>query len=270
MAYMRGIRIENRVKAGMEKSIPKTALVTASGKRLGRAIAEDLASHGFAIAIHANGSTPEAEDLAASLRRDGHQATVLKADLRDIAATAGLMTAANAALGPIGLLVNNASVFIEDSAGEFDAESFSAHFDLHVRAPSILGAQFFKQLPADAEGLIVNIIDQRVLALTPHFYSYTLSKSALWTATQTMAQAFAPRVRVNAIGPGPTLKSVRQEEKDFKAQIDALPLLRGPRLEEFGRTIRFLFDTPSITGQMIALDGGQHLAWNAPDAEIIE
>ncbi len=254
----------------MEKGIPKTALVTGSGKRLGRAIVEDLARHGFAVAIHVNGSVDEAEALADDLRRDGARAAVLAADFRDIAQTAALMAAANAALGPIGLLVNNASVFLEDDASAFDAESFSAHFDLHVRAPSILGAAFFRQVPDDARGLIVNIVDQRVLAPTPSFYSYTLSKSALLAATRTMAQAFAPKVRVNGIGPGPTFRSTRQEEADFQAQIDALPLGRGPELAEFGRTIRFLFDTPSITGQMIAVDGGQHLAWHRPGTEIVE
>ncbi len=250
----------------MKASILKTALVTGSAKRLGAAIAEDLARHGFAIAIHGNGSIEEAQALAERLRAEGHEAVALKADLRDVKETTELMRMASAELGPIGLLVNNASVFLEDSADRFEAEHFAAHFDLHVRAPAILSAGLVQQLPADAQGLIVNIIDQRVLALTPRFFSYTLSKSALMTATHTMAQAFAPKVRVNAIGPGPTLKSVRQTEADFQAQIDALPLEQGPRLEEFGRTIRFLFDTPSITGQMIALDGGQHLAWRVPGA----
>lgn len=254
----------------MEKGIPKTALVTGSGKRLGRAIVEDLARHGFAVAIHVNGSIDEAEALADGLRRDGARVAVLAADFRDIAQTAALMGAANAALGPIGLLVNNASVFLDDGADTFDPESFSAHFDLHVRAPSILGAAFFRQVPDDAKGLIVNIVDQRVLAPAPSFYSYTLSKSALLAATRTMAQAFAPKVRVNGIGPGPTFRSTRQEESDFQAQLDALPLGHGPELAEFGRTIRFLFDTPSITGQMIAVDGGQHLAWQRPGTEIVE
>ncbi|MCM2473948.1 SDR family oxidoreductase [Rhizobium sp. CG5] len=255
----------------MQNKIEKTALITGAARRLGRAIAEDLAAHGFAVAVHANQSTAEAEALAADLRRRGGRAVAVKADLRQIDETAGLIEAAAAELGPIGLLVNNASVFQEDSAERFDAEVFAAHFDLHLRAPSILAAAFAAQVPADREGLIVNIIDQRVLALKPTFYSYTLSKAALWTATQTMAQSFAPRIRVNAIGPGPTLISDRQAPEDFQAQIDSLPLKRGPELGEFGRTIRFLFDTPSITGQMIALDGGQHHIWHIPGtAEIRE
>lgn len=250
----------------MTGSILRTALVTGSAKRLGRAIAEDLSRHGFAIAVHANHSIDEAEAFVASIRDQGGRAVALQADLRDGQAAASLMARANAALGPVDLLVNSASAFIEDSAETFEAETFDRHFDVHVRAPAILSAELLRQLPADSNGLIVNIIDQRVLNPSPRFFSYGLSKATLHAATYTMAQAFAPRVRVNGIGPGPTLRSARQTEADFQAQIDALPMERGPELREFGQTIRFLFDTPSITGQMIALDGGQHLAWRAPGA----
>ncbi|MGO7867824.1 SDR family oxidoreductase [Rhizobium leguminosarum] len=249
----------------------RSALITGAAKRIGRAIAEDLAANGFSVAIHANGSIGEAEELVAELRRKGYRATALQADLTDIGETGELITRASEALGPLDLLVNNASVFQHDSARSFNAATWALHFDLHVRAPSILAAAFAQQMPAEAAGLIVNIIDQRVWALRPSFYSYTLSKSALWTATQTLAQALAPRIRVNAIGPGPSMPSERQAMEDFQAQVSALILQRGPALEEFGQTIRFLYDTPSITGQMIALDGGQHLAWQTPDvAEITE
>ncbi|MGR9344329.1 SDR family oxidoreductase [Rhizobium leguminosarum] len=249
----------------------RSALITGAAKRIGRAIAEDLAANGFSVAIHANGSIGEAEELVAELRRKGYRATALQADLTNIGETAALVAKASEALGPLDLLVNNASVFQHDSARSFNAATWALHFDLHVRAPSILAAAFAQQMPAEASGLIVNIIDQRVWALRPSFYSYTLSKSALWTATQTLAQALAPRIRVNAIGPGPSMPSERQAMEDFQAQISALILQRGPALEEFGQTIRFLCDTPSITGQMIALDGGQHLAWQTPDvAEITE
>ncbi len=267
---MPSITPEKTHQIDMKNNIPRTALITGSAKRLGRAIALDLARHGFAIAIHSNHSTREAEALVDEIRGLGARAFAFQADLRDTKATAGLVPAAASALGPIGLLVNNASVFLEDSAESFEADIFDQHFDVHVRAPAILSSALCQQLPADLEGLIVNIIDQRVLAPTPRFFSYGLSKSTLYAATHTMAQAFAPRIRVNAIGPGPTLKSVRQADEDFQAQIDALPLERGPELGEFGRTIRFLFDTPSITGQMIALDGGQHLAWRTGAAEINE
>ncbi|MDV4158703.1 MULTISPECIES: SDR family oxidoreductase [Rhizobium] len=249
----------------------RSALITGAAKRIGRAIAEDLAANGFSVAIHANGSIGEAEELVAELRRKGYRAIALQADLTDIGETGALVAKASEALGPLDLLVNNASVFQHDSARSFNAPTWALHFDLHVRAPSILAAAFAQQMPAEAAGLIVNIIDQRVWALRPSFYSYTLSKSALWTATQTLAQALAPRIRVNAIGPGPSMPSERQAMEDFQAQVSALILQRGPALEEFGQTIRFLYDTPSITGQMIALDGGQHLAWQTPDvAEITE
>ena len=255
----------------MAGSIAKTALVTGAAKRLGRAIALDLAAHGFAIAVHANTSVDEARTLAADIRMRGGKAHAFQADLRDIAQTSALIGEVHEMLGPVSLLVNNASVFEDDTAETFNPETFSAHFDIHVRAPSILAAALVGQLPQDGGGLIVNIIDQRVWALTPRFYSYTLSKSALWTATRTLAQGLAPRIRVNAIGPGPTFRSDRQTDADFQAQLDGLLLNHGPALAEFGRTIRFLFDTPSITGQMIALDGGQHLTWRTSgETEIVE
>ncbi|MBB4954358.1 NAD(P)-dependent dehydrogenase (short-subunit alcohol dehydrogenase family) [Agrobacterium vitis] len=260
----------------MPQHSAKTALITGAAKRLGRAIAEDLAAHGFAVAIHANTSLAEAEALAAAIRAKGGSAVALQANLRNPDETEALVAQAAAKLaadgfGPLDLLVNNASIFLEDGADSFDDDRFAAHFDIHVRAPAILSAAFYHQVPETGTGLIVNMIDQRVLALKPTFFSYTLSKSALWTATQTMAQAFAPRIRVNAIGPGPALKSERQDIADFQAQIATLPLKRGPEITEFGSTIRFLFDTPSITGQMFALDGGQHLIWPGADGtEIAE
>ncbi|MGA1801272.1 SDR family oxidoreductase [Rhizobium sp. HT1-10] len=243
----------------------RSALITGASRRIGSAIARDLASHGFNIAIHSNRSTDEAEALVAELRQSGIRAIQVKADLQNNSEVLSLVEQAKSVLGPLDLLINNASVFRRDDASNFDGEAFDAHFAVHVRAPSILSADFARQLPEGVQGLIVNMIDQRVWALNPRFYSYTLSKSALWTATQTLAQSFAPRIRVNAIGPGPTLASSRQSPEDFQAQIDGLIMKAGPGLEEFGRTIRFLFDTPSITGQMIALDGGQHLAWETPD-----
>ncbi|MEK1896009.1 MAG: SDR family oxidoreductase [Rhizobium sp.] len=249
----------------------RTALVTGAAKRIGRAIVEDLAANGFSIAIHASRSIGAAENFAAELRRSGSRAVAVQADLEKIDETSDLIRKVSETLGPIDLLVNNASVFHEDSVRHIDAKAWDEHFAVHVRAPSILSANFAAQLPEETDGLVVNIIDQRVWALRPSFYSYTLSKSALWTATQTMAQALAPRIRVNAIGPGPSMPSERQSQEDFQAQVSALILKRGPKLEEFGKTIRFLYETPSITGQMIALDGGQHLAWQTPDvAEIME
>jgi NAD(P)-dependent dehydrogenase (short-subunit alcohol dehydrogenase family) len=236
-----------------------TALVTGGAKRIGRAIAEDLAAHGFAVAIHANRSLAEAEALAARIVAGGGRAAAIRADLTDMVATGGLVAAAEAALGPVSLLVNSASIFADDSVLDFDWENWDRHFAIHLKAPALLAQNFAKALPRGREGLIVNIIDQRVWRPTPRYFSYALSKSALWTATQTMAQALAPRIRVNAIGPGPTLKNLRQDDADFARQVDGLMLKRGPALEEFGATIRYLWQARSVTGQMIALDGGQHL-----------
>ncbi|WP_426123233.1 SDR family oxidoreductase [Pararhizobium sp. PWRC1-1] len=249
----------------------KTALVTGGARRIGKAIVEDLAAHGFAVAIHANTSLTEAEALAAEIRSRGGKAAAVVADLADTASVRTVMEKAVSALGPLGLLVNNASLFKKDSLDEFDETIWDRHFALHVKAPSLLVRDFATQLPGENSGLVVNIIDQRVWAPNPRFYSYMLSKSALLTATKTMAQALAPAIRVNGIGPGPTLPNERQNKDDFDTQVEALILKRGPQLDEFGRAIRFLFDTPSITGQMIALDGGQHLAWETPDIlEIVE
>lgn len=240
-------------------------LVTGGAKRIGRAIVEDLAAHGFGVAIHCGRSRREADDLAATITTGGGRAVVLQANLTDMAAVDRLVAEAQLALGPISLLVNSASAFDNDSIADFDWETWDRHFALHVKAPALLAKNFAAALPLGMEGLIVNIIDQRVLRPNPHFFSYSLSKAALWAATKTMAQALAPRIRVNAIGPGPTLPSPRQDEAAFAAQLDGLLLKHGPALSEFGATIRYLWEARSVTGQMIAIDGGQHLAWQTPD-----
>ena len=241
------------------------ALVTGGAKRIGKAIVEDLASHGFAVAIHANRSRDEADALAAGINQSGGCAAVVSADLTDMDAVSDLIGQAETTLGPISLLVNNASLFVDDSIEDFDWQAWDRHFAIHVKTPALLAQNFARALPEGQEGLIVNIIDQRVWRPTPRYLSYALSKSALWTQTQMLAQALGPRIRVNAIGPGPTLKNARQDDSDFDAQLAGLILKRGPELSEFGATIRYLWDARSITGQMIALDGGQHLAWQTPD-----
>lgn len=241
------------------------ALVTGGAKRIGAAIAADLAASGFAVAVHCNRSTEAADDLVAHIGRSGGVARVFRADLADHDSVAALAAGVEETLGSLRLLINNASIFEPDSAQGPDWDLWGTHFALHLKAPVQLSAEMVRRLPAGQTGLIVNIVDQRVWRLTPQFFSYTLSKAALWTATRTMAQAYAPAVRVNAIGPGPTLANERQQPGDFDAQQDGLLLRKGPMLTEFGRTIRYLWETPSITGQMIALDGGQHLAWQTPD-----
>ncbi|TPM36361.1 SDR family oxidoreductase [Mesorhizobium sp. B2-3-3] len=241
------------------------ALVTGGAKRIGKAIVEDLAGHGFAVAIHSNRSHDEADALAARINQAGGRAVAVGADLTDMADVAGLIGQAQAALGPISLLVNNASLFVDDSVEDFDWQAWDRHFAIHVKTPALLARNFVRSLPDGQEGLIVNIIDQRVWRPTPRYFSYALSKSALWTQTEMLAQALGPRIRVNAIGPGPTLKNQRQNDSDFDAQVAGLILKRGPELPEFGATIRYLWEARSVTGQMIALDGGQHLAWQTPD-----
>lgn len=241
------------------------ALVTGAGRRIGRAIAADLAASGFQVAIHAHSSMTEAEGLAGEILAAGGRATVVNGDLTQPQTPAQVMTRAREALGPVRLLVNSASIFERDEIGDIEIERYERHQAIHTRAPILLTQEMAAALPANTTALVVNIIDQRVWKLTPQFFSYTLSKAALWTATQTMAQALAPRIRVNGIGPGPTLANTRQQAEDFARQAGAVLLKRGPALAEFGRTIRFLWETPSITGQMIALDGGQHLAWETPD-----
>lgn len=248
----------------------KTALVTGGARRIGASIASDLARNGFNVAVQFASSETEAEALAANLRKFGVDVVALEADLLRSDDCQTLFQQARDAIGPIDLLVNNASIFVDDGASSFNEDTFDRHMAIHLKAPSILSADMFAQDDVPA-GLIINIIDQRVWNLTPNFYSYTLSKAALWTATQTMAQTFAPKLRVNAIGPGPTLQNERQDPADFQKQIDGLILKRGPDLAEFGATIRYLYSVNSVTGQMIALDGGQHLAWETPDiAGIVE
>lgn len=244
---------------------PKTALVTGSAKRIGRAIAEDLAAHGFDVAIHCNRSRAEADALAADIRAKGRRVAVVAADLSDDGAVEGLVGRAVEALGPVGLLVNNASAFEPDLADDFEWPTWDRHFALHLKAPVMLTRRFAAALPADREGLVVNLIDQRVWKPTPRYFSYALSKAALWGATRMLAQSFAPHVRVNGIGPGPTLANIRQSAADFEGQTAAVLLGRGPALGEFGATIRYLWEARSVTGQMIAIDGGQHLAWQTPD-----
>jgi NAD(P)-dependent dehydrogenase (short-subunit alcohol dehydrogenase family) len=241
------------------------ALVTGGARRIGRAIVEALAAEGRPVAIHCNNSREEANAIAARIIQGGGRATVIVGNLAELDGIEEMVAAAEAAIGPIGLLVNNASQFQNDSVSGLGATQLNSHLSTNLVAPCMLAAAVAKRLAPESTGLIINIIDQRVLRPTPMFFSYSLSKAGLWWATQTMAQALAPRIRVVAIGPGPTLRSARQEESDFHRQSEAVPLGHGPHLAEFGRTIRWLIETPSVTGQFIALDGGQHLSWQTPD-----
>lgn len=240
-------------------------LVTGGAKRIGSHIAQDLAARGYPVIIHCNRSTTAAEELAQRIRDQGGKAAIVAADLADSAQVAKLIDDAQQHFGPIEVLINNASLFEDDRIGTLSNDLWDRHFAIHVKAPVFLAEAMAEALPQDKQGLIVNITDQRVLKLNPQFLSYTLSKTALWTATRTLAQALAPAIRVNAIAPGPTLPSERQNMQDFQKQVDAVLLKKAPLLDEFATTIDYLWNTRSITGQMIVLDGGQHLAWETPD-----
>ncbi len=249
--------------------LPRAALVTGGAQRIGRAIALALADAGWAVAIHHRSSAGEAEDLANAIRARGGKATALAADLAREDETASLVERAQAALGPLGALVNNASVFERDEALDVTRESWDQHMEVNLRAPFVLSQEFARRLPAGRKGAIVNLLDQRVWNLTPHFTSYTLSKTGLWALTRTLALALAPAIRVNGVAPGPVLPSSRQTQAQFDAQARATPLGRATPPEEIAAAVLFLLAAPSVTGQMLALDGGQHLHWAPPSGDAI-
>lgn len=240
-----------------------TALVTGAGRRIGRAIALELGRAGFAVAVHYATSRGEAEAVVAEIRAAGGNATALAADLADADALADLVAAAASALGPLTCLVNNASVFLDDRIETMRVEDWDRQQAVNLRAPVLLARHFARALPPGMGGNVVNIVDQRVLRPTPEFFSYAVTKAGLWAATRMLAQAFAPSIRVNGVGPGPVLKSIHQSEADFAAEAGTTLLGHGASPEEIAAAVRFLVDQPAITGQMIAVDGGQHLLWQA-------
>lgn len=242
--------------------IPRTALVTGAARRLGRAMALELAAAGFAVALHYSRSSEEAAQLAEEITAAGGKAVLVAGDLSREDHMERVVPLAQAALGPIGVLVNNASTFERDEVDCATRASWDYHMEVNLRAPFVLSQAMAAALPADAQGVIVNMIDQRVWNLTPHFTTYTLSKAGLWTLTQTLALALAPRIRVAAIGPGPALPSVRQSQEQFAAQCATTPLACGTSPEEIASGLRFILAARSFTGQMLALDGGQHLQWS--------
>ena len=236
------------------------ALVTGAGRRIGRAIAEGLAKQGWSVAVHGRTSDADLNAVAAGIVRGGKRAAIVAADLADEAAVTQLIPrAAKALRGPITLLVNNASAFEHDDWDTATRESWDLHMEANLRAPFVLTQAFARALPAEAEGVIINLLDQRVWNLTDQFVSYTVSKAALWTLTQTMALALAPRIRVAGIGPGPTMPSKHQSDEQFAAQAAATPLGIPATTADIVRAVQFIVNTPSFTGQMLALDGGQHL-----------
>ena len=253
----------------MMDAIEHVALVTGAGRRIGRSIALDLARHGWAVAVHYRRSAAEAEEVVREITAAGGHAATVRADLAVESEAAALVPAAAAALGPLSLLVNNASVFVNDTIDTGTRESWDLHIETNLRAPLVLTQHFAAQLPEDRAGNVINILDQRVWNLTPNFMSYTVSKTALWTLTRTLALALAPRIRVNGIGPGPTLKNERQSDRHFEAQWRSVPLQRPTAPEEICHAVRFILDAPAMTGQMVALDGGEHLAWAQPRRGVV-
>jgi len=236
-------------------------LVTGGAKRIGRAIVDRLACDGWHIAIHYNDSAEDAEQLAGEIRDGGGKAVALQADLTDEAAVGQLAIDAADALGGLNALVNNASVFKRDDLNDDNRAIWDLHMAMHVRAPYVLTRALLQGLHADTDGAVVNIVDQRVLNPSGHFLSYTLSKMALWDQTQVLARAMAPRVRINAVGPGPVLPSSRQSGDDFDRQARQTPLGHAVAPAEIATATAFLLDAPSVSGQIIAVDAGQHLNW---------
>ncbi len=248
---------------------PGTALVTGAGARLGRAMAEALGEDGWRVIVHYRSSQPGAEAAAHAICSAGGWARTLACDLSSERARQGLVAEAAALAGaPVTLLVNSASTFENDTAADHSRASWDHHMEANLRAPVHLAQQFAAALPAGEKGLIVNLIDQRVWKLNPQFFTYTLSKAALWQATRTLAQALAPSIRVNAIGPGPTLQSIHQSPEAFAAEKAATLTGEGSSPAEIVRALRYLIAASSVTGQMIASDGGQHLVWQTPDTQI--
>lgn len=258
----------------------KRALVTGAGARLGQAMAVYLAERGYDVAVHYSQSVDGAEETAAAIRALGRVAVTLQADLTSEAQTQALMPAAVEALGgPITCLINNASIFEYDNLGTATRNSWDRHLESNLRAPFVLTQAMSRDIPDAvpdemgepiAQGLVVNMLDQRVRKLTPEFSSYTIAKMGLWALTQTAAQSLAPKIRVNAIGPGPTLKGHRQSEDHFQRQRSNTILGRGSNPSDIVAALGYFLDAPSVTGQLICTDGGQHLGWKTPDVVGLE
>jgi NAD(P)-dependent dehydrogenase (short-subunit alcohol dehydrogenase family) len=248
----------------------KTVLVTGAAKRLGRAIALDLGSRGWSVAVHYNSSQADAEETVAALHEKGVHAAAINADLSMEDDAQRLIARASEAVGPLTALVNNASVFESDSIHTVTRASWNKHVETNLRAPLVLAQNFAEQLLEGEQGAIVNLLDQRMLKPTPQFLSYGVSKAGLHWLTVTLAQALAPRIRVNAVAPGPTLKNERQSEAHFKRQQASTILGHGASPEDVAAATRYLLEASAVTGQTIAVDGGQHLVWRTADVSGVE
>ena len=256
------------------------ALVTGAGRRLGRAMALYLAQQGLAVAVHYATSADAAREVVDEITASGARATALQADLLDETQVTPLIDRAAQALGqPVTCLINNASIFEYDTLATASRTSWDRHIESNLRAPFVLTQALAAQVPDPvvdamgepvAQGLVINMIDQRVRKLTPEFMSYTIAKMGLWAFTRTAAQALAPRVRVNAIGPGPTLQGARQSADHFAHQRAATVLERGANPSDITGALGYFLTAPSVTGQLLCVDGGQHLTWQTPDVLGVE
>lgn len=241
-------------------------LITGGAKRIGKALCQCFAQNGFNVAIHYNSSKAPADALAHDLTSHGVKTTTVQADLADEAALSSMIDSASTALGaPLTGLINNASLFEDDDWDTAEGDLWHRHHAINLRAPYLLSRHFAKQAPKGANAAVINILDQRVWNLNPQFFSYTLTKSALWTMTQTLAQALAPTIRVNGVGPGPVLQSIHQDSSVFDNEVAGTPLEQSVEPEEIAQACLYLVNAKKVTGQMIAVDSGQHLGWRTPD-----
>jgi len=240
-------------------------IITGGATRIGAAIAEDLANGKNQITIHYNKSKKKAKQLRNILERKGSKIFLIKADLNKISELNKIINFANVKMKGVNCLINNASLFENDSVKNFSIKRWNKHLNINLRAPVILIKQFSKLVPKNVKANIINIIDQRVFKLTPFFLSYTLSKTGLYTLTKTSAMSLAPNIRVNGIAPGPTIKNKRQSLKHFRKQYLSTLLKKSVDTKEICSTIKFLIINKSITGQVIAIDSGQNLNWKTPD-----
>ncbi len=250
----------------MVQAAPRgVALVTGGAKRIGRALCLAVAKIGYDVAIHHRGSGPDAQSLITEIEALGRRAEAFQADLSREDEIQALIPTVAQRMGPVTLLINNASLFHDDRVGSLSRASWDAHMQTNLRAPLVLAEGLAAQLPPGQDGQVINLLDQRALKPNPQFFTYSLTKAALWHATKTLAQALAPHIRVNGVGPGPTLASIHQDDETFAAEAANTLLQKPADPGQIAAAVLYLIDAASVTGQMIAVDGGQHLAWRTAD-----
>ena len=245
----------------LKSMTPGVAIVTGGSKRIGKSIVKKLSFLGWKVIIHYNSNKNDALSLQKEIQKKGGAASIIKANLNSSKATEELISKSEKKFGKLTLLVNNASIFENDSVHSLTIDTWDIHNNVNTKAPLLLSQSFAKLLPKKEPGVIINIIDQRVFSPRPDFISYSSSKNSLFWLTKVLAQALSPKIRVCAIGPGPTLKGARQTDNDFKNQSQSVPLGNGSSPEDISQAIEFILNASSFTGQMITLDGGEHLDW---------